>query len=164
LFGHLARSIPQAALAGLLLVTAWSMIDRQQVFYHLRATHFDAGIVLVTALSAVLVSVEFCILIGVFLSFILYVPRAARLQLTEYTLTPERVVRERVPEDPPCGRMLLFNLEGELFFGAAAALEEHLSAISRRAGNGIKVIVLRMKRVRNPDAVCLKLLDDFVQA
>ena len=60
--------------------------------------------------------------------------------------------------------MLLFNLEGELFFGAAPALEEHLSTISRRAGNGIKVIVLRMKRVRNPDAVCLKLLDDFVRA
>jgi SulP family sulfate permease len=164
LFGQLARYIPQAALAGLLLVTAWSMVDRQQVLYHLRATRFDAGIVVATALSAVFVSVEFCILIGVFLSFVLYVPRAARLQLTELTLTAERVVRERVPSDPPCGRMLLFNLEGELFFGAAPALEEHLSTISRHAGNGIRVIVLRMKRVRNPDAVCLRLLDDFVQA
>jgi SulP family sulfate permease len=164
LFGHLARYIPQAALAGLLLVTAWRMIDRPQLLYHLRATRFDAGIVVATALAAVFVSVEFCILVGIFLSFVLYVPRAARLQLTEYTLTPERVVRERVPEDPPCGRMLLFNLEGELFFGAAPALEAHLSTIRRRAGDGIKVIILRMKRVRNPDAVCLKLLDDFVQA
>jgi len=162
LFGDLARYIPQSTLAGILMVTAWRMVDRQQLLYHLRATRFDAGIVLATALSAVFISVEFCILIGVFLSFILYVPRAARVHLTELTLTPERVVRERVPTDPPCGRMLLYNLEGELFFGSAPVLEEHLSTIDRRACNGIKVIVLRMKRVRNPDAVCLGLLDHFI--
>src|SRR5262249_48535294 len=116
-----------------------------------------------TALAAVFVSVEFCILVGVFLSFVLYVPRAGRVHVTELTLTPERVVRERVPADPPCGRMLLYNLEGELFFGSAPDLEKHLTAIDRRAADGIKVIVLRMKRVRNPDAVCLRLLDDFVK-
>jgi SulP family sulfate permease len=163
LIAPLVRHIPQAALAGLLMVTAWRMVDRKQMLYHLRATRFDAGIVLATALSAVLVSVEFCILIGVFLSFVLYVPRAARVHLTEFTLTPERVVRERVPADPPCGRMLLYNLEGELFFGSAPELEEHLSTIDRRADQGIKVIVVRMKRVRNPDAVCLGILDDFLQ-
>jgi SulP family sulfate permease len=162
LFGPLTRYIPQAALAGLLMVTAWRMVDRKQFLYHLRATRFDAGIVVATALSAVFVSVEFCILIGVFLSFVLYVPRAARIHLTELTLTPERVVRERVPADPPCGRMLVYNLEGELFFGSAPVLEEHLSTIGRRACNGIRVVILRMKRVRNPDAVCLSLLDRFV--
>lgn len=162
LLGPLVRYIPQAALAGLLMVTAWRMVDRTQLLYHLRATRFDAGIVLATALSAVFVSVEFCILIGVFLSFVLYVPRAARVHLTELTLTPERVVRERVRTDPPCGRMLLYNLEGELFFGSAPVLEEHLATMERSAGEGIRIIVLRMKRVRNPDAVCLGLLDDFV--
>ena len=163
LFGSLTRYIPQAALAGLLMVTAWRMVDRQQLLYHLRATRFDAGIVVATALSAVFVSVEFCILIGVFLSFVLYVPRAARIHLTELTLTPERVVRERVPADPPCGRMLLYNLEGELFFGSAPVLETHLLTMDRRACNGMKVVILRMKRVRNPDAVCLSLLDRFVK-
>jgi SulP family sulfate permease len=163
LFGEMARYIPQAALAGLLVVTAWRMVDRQQLLYHVRATRFDAGIVVATALSAVFVSVEFCILIGVFLSFVLYVPRAARVHLTELTLTPERVVRERVLTDPPCGRMLLYNLEGEFFFGSAPVLEEHLVTIERRASNGIRVIVLRMKRARNPDAVCLGLLDAFIQ-
>jgi SulP family sulfate permease len=163
LLGDLARYIPQAALAGLLMVTAWRMVDRQQLFYHLRATRFDAGIVVATALSAVFVSVEFCILIGVFLSFVLYVPRAARIHLTELTLTPERVVRERVSVEPTCDRMLVYNLEGELFFGSAPALEEHLATIERQASDSCRVIVLRMKRVRNPDGVCLGLLDRFIQ-
>jgi SulP family sulfate permease len=163
LFAPLAHYIPRAALAGILMVTAWRMVDRQQLRYHLTATTFDLRIVLITAVSAVAISVEFCIVIGVFLSFVLYVARAARIHLTELTLTPERVIRERVPSDPMCGRILIFNVEGELFFGSAPHLEKHVTAIDKRARDGIRVIVLRLKRARNPDAVCLALLDDFIQ-
>jgi SulP family sulfate permease len=163
LFGRLARYIPQAALAGILLVSAWHMVDRRQLLYHLRATRFDAGIVLATALSAVVVSVEFCILIGVFLSFVFYVPRAARLHLTELTVTPERVIRERAAGDPPCGRIVIYDLEGELFFGSAPDLEKHLVTIDQRARDGVRVVVLRLKRARNPDAVCLRLIEGFLR-
>jgi SulP family sulfate permease len=163
LFAPLAYYIPNAALAGILILTAWRMVDRKQLVYHLRATRFDAGIVIATALAAVAVSVEFCILIGVFLSFVLYVPRAARVHLTELTMTPERVLREKVPADVPCGRLRIYDLEGELFFGAAPELEKHLAAIDRQARNGIRVVVLRLKRVRNPDAVCLSLIDGFLK-
>lgn len=157
-----AYYIPRAALAGILLVSAARLVDRKQLLYHLRATRFDAGIVIATALAAVVVSVEFCILIGIFLSFLLYVPRAAQVQLTELTLTPERVIRERLPGDAPCGRMLLYSLEGELFFGSAPDLEEHFAAVEKRAGPGVRVVVLRLKRVRNPDAVCLGLIEAFL--
>lgn len=162
LFAPVAYYIPRAALAGILLVSAARLVDRHQLVYHLRTTRFDAGIVLATALAAVVVSVEFCILIGIFLSFVLYVPRAAGAHLTELILTPERVIRERLPSDVPCGRILLFSLEGELFFGSAPELEAHLAAIERRAVPGVRVVVLRLKRVRNPDAVCLGLLEKFL--
>jgi SulP family sulfate permease len=163
LFAPLAQYIPRSALAGLLILTGWRMVDRRQLFYHLRATRFDAGVVAATALAAVFISVEFCILIGVLLSFVLYVPRAAGAHLAEFTLTPEGIVRERVPTDPPCERVLLYNLEGELFFGSAPSLEKQLLAVERRAGKESRVLILRVKRVRNPDAVCLQLLDNFIK-
>jgi SulP family sulfate permease len=162
LFAPLARYIPRAALAGILMVSAWRMVDRKQLLYHLRATKFDAGIVLATAFAAVFISVEFCILVGVFLSFLLYVPRAARIHMSELTLTPERVVRERRPQDPRCARILMYSIEGELFFGAAPDFDRHLAAIERRADAETRVVVLRLKRARNPDGVCLALLDDFL--
>ena len=115
-----------------------------------------------TAVSAVAISVEFCVLIGVFLSFVLYVPRAARVHMTELVLTPERVIRERISTDVPCGRIRIFSLEGELFFGAAPELEEHFDRIRRLAQEGIRVVVLRLKRARNPDAVCLSVLERFI--
>ncbi len=163
LFAPLAHYIPRAALAGILLVSAFRMVDRKQLRYYLQATRFDAGIVLITALAAVAVSVEFCILIGTMLSFVLYVPRAARLHLSELTITPERILRERTAGDPPCGRIVIFDLEGEMFFGSSPELERHLDRIEERAHEGVRIVVLRLRRVRNPDAVCLDVLDSFVQ-
>lgn len=163
LFAPLARYIPTACLAGILLVSAWRLIDRKQLLYHLRATRFDMQIVLATALAAIVVNIEFCILIGVFLSVILYVQRAARLHLTELIVTPQRVIRERVPNDVRCDRIVIFSLEGEMFFGSAPDLDKHFAAIESCLQPASRVIVLRLKRVRNPDAVCLELFDQFIQ-
>jgi SulP family sulfate permease len=163
LFAPLARHIPRAALAGILMVTAWSMVDKRQLFYYLRATRFDASVVVATALTAVCISVEFCILIGTLLSFVLYIPRAARLHLLAWTVTPERVLRERTAADPPCGRMLIYSLEGEMFFGSAPDLERQLAAIEEKSREGVRIVVLGMRHVRNPDAVCLTVLDGFLQ-
>ena len=89
-FAPYARFIPRAALAGILMLTAWRMVDRHALAYHLRATRFDAAIVAATAISAVAISIEFCVLIGVFMSFLLTVPRAGRMLLTEFVVTPGR--------------------------------------------------------------------------
>jgi SulP family sulfate permease len=165
LFAPFGQYIPKAALAGLLMVSAWRIVNRKELNYYLRATRFDAGIVVATALSAVFLSVEFCILIGVFMSFVLYVPRAARIHITELVLTPERVLRERIRGLAPCGRILIFSVEGELFFGASASWERQLGDIGIRVRDdpGVRIVVLRLKRVRNPDAVCLQLLEQFIR-
>jgi SulP family sulfate permease len=161
-FAPYAYYIPRSALAGILMLSAWRLVDRHQLIYHVQATRSDAWIVGLTALSAVVISVEFCVLIGVFLSFVLYVPRAARVHMTELVLAPERVVRERISTDPVCGRIRIYSLEGEFFFGAAPELEEHLESIAEAARDGIRVVVLRIKRGRNPDAVCLTVLNRFI--
>ena len=162
-FAPYARFIPRAALAGILILSAWQMVDRRALLYHLRATRFDAAIVAVTAFSAVAISIEFCVLIGVFMSFLLTVPRAGRMLRTEFVVTPEGSVHERLPEDRVCGRILIFGLEGELFFGSSAALEHHFQYIRDRLDADTRVVVLRMKRAHNPDAVGLTLLERFLE-
>ena len=163
LFARSAYYIPKSGLAGILILSAWRLVDRKELAYYLRTTRFDAWILALTAISAVAVSIEFCVLIGVFLSFVLYVPQAARVRLTELIMTPERVIRERLAADVPCKRIRIFNLEGEFFFGAAPELEQHLDSIARAAEEGARVVILRLKRVRNPDAVCMSVLDRFYE-
>jgi SulP family sulfate permease len=88
-----ARFIPKAALAGLLMVTAARLVDWKRMRYALRASRYDAGLVLITALSSVFISVEFSILIGVAVSILLFVPRAARLRGSDLVVTKERHAR-----------------------------------------------------------------------
>jgi sulfate permease, SulP family len=162
-FAPYARFIPKAALAGLLLVTASRLIDWKRLSYAIRASRYDAGLVFVTALSAVFISVEFSILIGVALSFLLFVPRAALLRWSELTVSNERVVRERLDTDPLCTAILLYDLEGELFFGAAPELDRCLEELKRRTKDeNIHFVVLRLKRTRNPDMVALERFEHFL--
>jgi sulfate permease, SulP family len=161
-FAPYARFIPRSAMAGILILSAWKMVDWNALRYSVRASRFDAVIVAATAVAAIAISVEFCVLIGVFMSFLLAVPRAGRMLLTEFVVTPEGVIHERLDDDVVCGRILIFGLEGEMFFGSAAAPEQHLETIESGRGPTTRAIVLRMKRVRSPDAVCMKLLDDHV--
>lgn len=164
LFAPLLRYVPQPALAGLLLVTAARLVDFKRLAYTLRASRYDAGLVIVTAFTGVAIDLDKSVLLGVVLSILLFVPRAAKLKAKELIVTPERVVRERVPGDPADPSILIYDLEGELFFGAAPELDRYLLEISRRiADDGVRFAVLRLKRVRHPDVVCIERIEHFLR-
>jgi len=161
--GPLTAYVPKAALAGLLVVAASRLIDLARLRYIVRGSRYDAVLLVITAVAALAIGVEFAILIGVVFSVLWYVARASQLKATELVVTAERVVRERLPSDPPARDVLILDLEGELFFGAAPELERHLDEAVAHAGRqGILHIVLRVKRVRNPDVVAVEVLEKFL--
>ncbi|OHU63313.1 SulP family inorganic anion transporter [Mycobacteroides chelonae] len=172
LFAPLLRFIPQAALAGLLLVTAVRLVDFRRLSYALKASRYDAGLVIITALVGVAVNLDTAVLIGVVLSILLFVPRAAKLKAAELIVTDEGVIRERTPQDNPAeaassvraSSPVIYDLEGELFFGAAPELDRYLEALHTRIRDeNLKVVILRLKRVRHPDVVCIERLEHFIR-
>jgi sulfate permease, SulP family len=55
------------------------------------------------------------------------------------------VVREKLADDPSCTSFILYDLEAELFFGAAPELERYLTALTDRAQvEGVNRIVVRI--------------------
>jgi SulP family sulfate permease len=162
-FAPYARFIPRSALAGLLMLTAARMVNLHELRFHVRTSRFDAAIVAVTAISAFAISIEFCVLIGVFMSFLLAVPRTGQMHLSEFLVTRDGTVHERLQDDPVCGCLLIFGLEGEMYFGSGVSLESRFETIDARIEPWTKAIVLRMKRARNPDAVGIALLEHFVE-
>jgi SulP family sulfate permease len=65
LFAPLAGFVPQPALAGVLLWTAWRLVDPRRLWDCLRSSRSDAAVALSTAFTAVLIRVEFAFLVGV---------------------------------------------------------------------------------------------------
>jgi SulP family sulfate permease len=119
--------------------------------------------VIVTAITGIAIDLDKAVLLGVVLSILLFVPRAAKLKAKELIVTPERVVRERIPSDVADPSIVIYDLEGELFFGAAPELDRHLAAIEERIhADDSKFVVLRLKRVRHPDVVCIERIDHFL--
>lgn len=162
LFAPLAQYIPRAALSGVLILTASRMIEPRAVLYAAKATRFDLFIMVATALSAIFISIEFCILIGVVLSFALYVPRAAKIHVSELTLTSTRIIREATKNDPLCSYVRILNIEGEMFFGCAPDLERRIREFESSLPDTLETVVLRLRRANNPDAVGIKIMEDFV--
>lgn len=164
-FGPLTAYIPKAALAGLLIVAAARLIDLERLRYVIHGSRYDALLLVVTALAGVFVNIEFAILIGVLVSVAGYVPRASKLKSRELIVSPERVVRERLSGDVPNSDVLILDVEGELFFGAAPDLEKILDDAARTArSRGTGKLVLRLKRARNPDIVAIEVLEKFLHS
>jgi SulP family sulfate permease len=74
----LACYVPRAALAGVLLVCAWRLIDGRELLARLRAGGGEAATVLATAVCAVAVSVEACLIVGIGLSTLFRLAGALR--------------------------------------------------------------------------------------
>ena len=160
----LARYVPKAALAGLLLVTAARLIDWHRLAYAFRASRYDAGLVLVTGLAALFISVEFSILHRS--ERVAASVRSARRQAPNDGAVGgcgARGIRRRLPSDETCAAVLIYDLEGELFFGAAPELEQFFDAVAAATAQGPRVVVLRVRRTRNPDLVCIERLEQFLR-
>jgi SulP family sulfate permease len=163
LLGPYAAYIPKAVLAGLLIVASSRLIDIKRIRYTATASLPDSVLLIGTALSAVFIGVEYAILVGSTASIIWYLLHASRLKTQELVVSPEKVVRARIASDPPSKEVVIYDFEGDLFFGVAPELHAFLQNAKDEAHKrGVKALVLRLKRLRNPDAVALEVLDVFL--
>jgi sulfate permease, SulP family len=164
LLGPLAAYIPKSVLAGMLIVASSRLIDIKRIRYTATASVPDAALLAVSAFAAVFIGVEYAILIGSTASILWYLLHASRLKVQELVVAPEQVVRARIAADPPAKDVAIYDFEGDLFFGAAPELHAFLDKVKDESRQrGIKALVLRVKRVRNPDAVALEVLDLFLK-
>lgn len=162
--GPYARFIPKSVLAGLLFITAARLIDWKRLAYAIKASRFDAALVAVTALTAVFIDVEDSILVGVALSIILFLPRASQPAMRELIVSEQRIIRERQPGEARQPGLLIYDVEGELFFGAAPRFMHYLNDILAEAElTQIAYVVLRLRRTRNPDMVIVEHLEHFLR-
>ncbi len=146
--GYYISFIPLAALAALLLVTSVSLVNIPQIMTCVKATGSDAFVFAITLASCFFFSVDTAFYIGIVLSIIFYLNRAA---------VP--LLRELEPVDMPVSgaTVRVIDVHGELFFGAADLFQATLRTIANDEGK-VKVIVLRLKHARDLDATaCLAL-------
>jgi SulP family sulfate permease len=138
----LASFIPLAALAGVLVVVAWNMVEHDAVATLLRASRGDAAVLITTFLLTLFVGLTEAIVVGFALGSILFIHRlaqtaelAARLPLAEEQDRADGRRDDRSPYDASLAAepsVVVYRLAGAFFFGAAAAVGAVLDKLSTR--------------------------------
>lgn len=144
--------LPMAALAALLLLVAWRMSEIRHVIHTLRVAPRHDVLVLLTCLSlTVIFDMVVSVTVGVVLAALLFMQRMA-------DLTGAQVISERHSEigEPLPSGVLVYEVRGPLFFGAAQKAMSALASIGER---GVSVVVLDLRSVPVMDATGLVSLE-----
>lgn len=157
----LAADIPLAALAAILFVVAYNMSDVKHFKRMLkRAPRADIAILLITFLLTVFSDLVIAVNIGVILAMLHFMRRMAASvevqQLIEQDLGPElqRNGHARLPEG-----VLVYTIEGPLFFGAAETFERSLASTHTDPS----LLVMRLARVPFMDITGMETLEEVIR-
>ncbi len=161
-FAPYAVDIPLATLAAILFVVAWNMSEARRFIKMIRtAPQADVVILLVTFALTVLVDLVVAVNIGVILATLHFLRRMAGSvevrQLADQDVQHE-LLRHGIPELPR--GVLVYAIEGPVFFGAVENLERALAATHTDP----RVLILRLGRVPFVDATALRTLEEVIVA
>ncbi|MCX8240328.1 MAG: SulP family inorganic anion transporter [Akkermansiaceae bacterium] len=154
--------IPKAALAGLVIGVAASLIKARNIRICLRSTPEDGGVLLLTFFTALIFPLYVAIFIGVFISVFLFLRKVSRPHLVEYEVSDDGELRELgEKKERPNPAISLVHVEGSLFFGAAELFQTQVQRLV--VDPNIKVIILRLKNARHLDATSVMALRELIR-
>lgn len=133
----LASYIPLAALAGLLAVVAWNMIEKPAVASLLRSSWGDAAVVTITFLLVIFRDLTEGIVVGFALGALLFIHRMATSIAVEEDMPDTADVEPLAleSEEATQSNTAVYRISGAFFFGAAATVGTVLDSIVDRKGN-----------------------------
>ncbi len=135
----LAGYIPLASLAGVLVVVAWYMIEKQAFVTLLRASRGDAIILSTTFLLTVFRDLTEAIVVGFALGSVLFIHRMSKTTAVDSHAPfvaedrPDDAKGVRTPYDEGAATdpgIVVYRISGAFFFGAAASIGTVLDRIA----------------------------------
>jgi SulP family sulfate permease len=160
LLAPIASAIPLCCLSAILFVVAWNMSEVPYVMrLLLRAPKPDVAVLLLTFLLTVFVDLVVAVNVGVIVAALLFMRRSA--DAVNIELHSESGSGPGLAPAPALQKegVLVYMIEGPLFFGAAETLERALVHIRRQA----RVLVLRLGQVPFVDATGITALEDMIK-
>ena len=126
----LASYLPTAAMAGILFLVAWGLIDFHHIFSILRTSRSETVILFVT-LFGTLVNLEEGIFFGILLSLAIYLYRVSKPNIVPVVPAKEEGAYHFVDAEdhPQCPQLSMVRVNGAIFFGAVDHVQNSLMHI-----------------------------------
>ena len=163
IFAPLAAHIPLSCLSAILFVVAWNMAEaRHFIKITRRAPPADIVILCVTFALTIFVDLVVAVNIGVILATLHFLRRmAASVEVREQVAEEfhhelSRDESSSRPTVPP--QVLVYTVEGPIFFGVVEQFEQALAATHTEP----RALIVRLKRVPFVDMTALQTLEDVI--
>lgn len=137
----LASKIPLAALAGVLIVAAVRMVEKENIILLYKSSRAGLAVMGLTLAITMLVDIVTAVEVGLIAAGALFIYRMSDLGIyRDEQLTDEANSCEITPKVDP--RIVAYRIDGPLFFGAAESFIKIASAHPN-----MRFFILRMRRV-----------------
>lgn len=141
-FGYLAKAIPTAALAGILMVTAFRMIEFESIKMLKNVPKSDAFVMIATMIITVFADLMLAVAIGTVLSALLFTVKMSK--------------NSRIPRrDKGIVGIEIITIPGPLFFGCIKEITTNIR------NSKSKIVVLNMSRANIVDETAVTSLFDL---
>jgi sulfate permease, SulP family len=127
---ELTAYLPMPAMAGVIMLIAYRLVDKQQIHSIIRSNKHESAILMVTFFSTLFFPLEFAIYAGVLLSLALYLVRTSQPKIIELAPLLRKDKRHLINvarhAHDQCPQLKIVRLDGSLFFGAVDHVQEYI--------------------------------------
>lgn len=162
IIGPLTAWVPTNVLGVLVVSIGISLINRHVLQVVWSSTRADRIVLLTTFLAALLVRLDFAILLGTTVSILLFLRKAAQPELVEYAPGQDgqwqpagHANSEPIPE------ISIIHVEGDLFFGAAELFQDQMRRTIENPN--LKVVILKLRNAHHLDATSILALEELLR-
>lgn len=155
----LAKFIPLAALAGILMVVSYNIGEWSEIPQLLKLTKADISVWLITFLLTVFADLTIAVEVGMVLAALLFIRKVtATTTVTEVTDEYIEIGRVHILQDKNIPDYVsVFRIHGPFLFGAT----DKISEITNRLHQLPPIIILRLRNMTAIDATGLVALEDL---
>lgn len=160
--GPLIAYIPVPALGVAVMITGYSLINRRVIRVVMKSTHSDAVVFITTFTAALLIRLDFAIILGVITSILLFLRKASIPELVEYTNAPDGALTPLMDKAQRAqASVSIVHVEGDLFFGASDLFRDQMRRLVEDPA--LKVVILKMRNAYHLDATSVLALEELVK-
>lgn len=163
-FMPLAKLIPMATLAAILVVVAYNMSEWRSFVGIYSSTKSDMTVLLVTFILTILFDLVIAIEIGMIIAMFLFIKRMSENKLIESVSQELGITLEEEDDDSDIldeeikehidSKIAIYEVRGPLFYGVVNKFLDLLNEVKSTT----RIIILRMKNVDSMDATALNAL------
>lgn len=143
--GHLVAHIPQASLSGVLLYTAFRMIDRHAMGRLWRASAETRLLLMVTLVATLVLPLEWAILLGSGTGLVIHLARTSAPRLTMLRPEDDRLVPVGAGEQPAT---VVLEVSGDLHYAAVPPFVDEVERLLPAAVSAVVIDLSHAHQLR----------------